>query len=160
MKQSEMSKYLKLITIGTGVLFLLFVLWFLPGILKRVILSDAGSIAYWSACTFIWITAVPCLLGLWKFWGICVSIGADESFSRKNAQILKQMSHYFLTDSLLYVLAFVLTYILGWYRYTTNLLFCMILVLFICLTLTILCAALSHLVYKAAQMKEYQDMTI
>ena len=44
MKQTEMSKYLKLITAGTGILFLALVAWFLPSVLrtggKRCVLGN------------------------------------------------------------------------------------------------------------------------
>ena len=35
MKQTEMSGYLKVITVGVGILLLAFVFWFLPLVLKE-----------------------------------------------------------------------------------------------------------------------------
>ena len=104
MKQTEMSKYLKLITAGTGILFLALVAWFLPSVLRQVLDGQAGKGVYWGTCIFIWITAIPCFLCLVKFWGVCSRIGENKSFCRENAEALKQMSHYTLADSVLYAL--------------------------------------------------------
>lgn len=158
MEQKEISGYLKFITIGIAVLFFIFVVWFLPSIVWESV-ADGGSV-FWGICAFLWVTAVPCFLCLWKFWGICVRIGKDRSFSKENADALKRMSHYMLTDTILYAAVFGLTCILEWYEKVSWILFGIILILFICITLTILCAALSHLVYKASRMQEEQDLTI
>ena len=80
MKQTEMSKYLKIITAGTGILFLVLVVWFLPSVLKQMLAGQAGNAVYRGTCIFIWITAVPCLLCLVKFWGVCSRIGENRSF--------------------------------------------------------------------------------
>ena len=160
MKQVEMSKYLKFITMGIGILFLAFVVWFLPSLLGVLVPEEAGRAGYWGACTFIWVTAVPCILCLGKFWGICKRIGRDQSFTRDNASALRQMSHYLLVDCILYALLLAVSCIAGWYRYGIGLIFGIVLILFICIALTVLCAVLSHLVYKASQMQEDQDLTI
>lgn len=158
MKQNEISRYLKFITIGISLLFVIFVVWFLPMLIRETIVAEGR--VFWGICSFFWITAIPCFLSLWKFWGICVRIGQDKSFSRENAEALKQMSHYMLTDAGLYAVVFIFTCIFRWYQTVSWLLFGILLILFVCITLTILCAALSHLVYKASQMQEEQDLTI
>lgn len=159
MKQREMSKYLKFITVGVCAFFLILILWFLPMVLREFLPQEAGN-AYWGLCVFVWVTAVPCFLCLVKFWGICTRIGEDKSFSRENAEALRQMSHYMLVDSALYALFLVLFCILGWYSFGIGFLFGIILFLFICITLAVLCAVLSHLVYNASRMQEDQDLTI
>ena len=139
MKQTEMSKYLKLITAGTGILFLALVAWFLPSVLRQVLDGQAGKGVY---------------------WGVCSRIGENKSFCRENAEALKQMSHYTLADSVLYALFLAVFCVLGWYSLGIGYLFGIVLILFICITLTVLCAALSHLVYNASQIQEDQDLTI
>lgn len=79
------------------------VVWFLPSVLKQMLAGQAGNAVYRSTCIFIWITAVPCLLCLVKFWGVCSRIGENRSL-QENAEALKQMSHYTLVDSVLYAL--------------------------------------------------------
>lgn len=119
-----------------------------------------GKGIYWGTCIFIWITAVPCFVCLVKFWGICSRIGENRSFCRENAEALRQMSHCTLADSVLYALFLGAFCILGWYSLGIGYLFGIVLILFICITLTVLCAALSHLVYNASQIQEDQDLTI
>lgn len=160
MNQKEMSRYLKFITVGSGVLFLIFVGWFFPSIIKNLILKEVGASAFWFTCGFVWITAVPCLLCLWKFWGICVRIGRDESFTRENANALKGMSRYMLVDCVLYTVLLAAACVEGWYVYSIGFMFGIIVILFICIICMIVCAALSHLVYKASQLQDDQNLTI
>lgn len=160
MKQVEMSKYLKFITLGIGILFLASVVWLLPSVLCALVPKEAGRAGFWGACVFVWATSLPCFLSLWKFWGICVRIGRNQSFTRDNALDLKHMSHYILVDCILYALLLAVSCIGGWYRYGVGLIFGIVLILFICISLTVLCAVLSHLVYNASQIQEDQDLTI
>lgn len=161
MNQLKMSKYLKTVTLVIGILFLLFVAWFLPSVIRQLLLEDTGEFVYWSICSGIWLTSIPCFLSLWKFWGICVRIGRDESFCCANAAALRQMSYFMLIDCILYAFILAAACIRRWYiPYGISLLFGIILILFICISLTIICASLSHLVYKASQLQEEQDLTI
>lgn len=160
MKQGEISKYLKIVTLGVAVLFLIFILWFLPSVLNKAMMDRWGSRVFYTACGIIWVTAVPCLMCLYRFWGICVRIGRDQSFCRENAKALKEMSYYMLADSILYTLILAAVCLFSWYRYLEGMIFGIILILFICIALTVLCAALSHLVYKAVTLQEDQDLTI
>lgn len=160
MKQLEMSKYLKFITAGVGILLLVFVVWFLPMILKGTLMEIGGRSLYWGICVFIWITAVPCFLSLEKFWKICGRIGMDQSFSRENAVCLKRMSQYMIFDTVLYVGFFIWFGLAGWADQAVWLFFPIVLAVFVCITLAVLCAVLSHLVLKASRMQEEQDLTI
>lgn len=160
MKQREMSVYLRLVTIVITILFLAFSGWFLPFVLKDLVLNNTGETEYRLACIFIWITAIPCLLCLWKFWGICVRIGRNQSFCRENANALKRMSHFMLVDCVLYVIVLAAACIMGWYQYSIGFLFGIVVILFICVFIAVASAALSHLVYKASQLQDDQDLTI
>ena len=158
MKQSEIARYLKCLTIGVSILFTIFVVWFLPSVIRDTL--DVSGNVYRGICIFLWGTAIPCFFSLISFWGICVRIGADRSFSVENAQALKRMSYYMLMDTICYSVLLVLICLLGWYELASWLLFVVITVLCICIALTVVCAALSHLVYKASQLQEEQDLTI
>ena len=120
----------------------------------------AGPGIYRGACIFVWVTAIPCLMCLWRFWGICVRIGRDQSFSRENAVDLKKMSHYMLVDCMLYTVLLAGICVEKWYEYHVGLIFGVLLILFLCMAFVIICAALSHLVYKASEMQDDQDLTI
>ncbi len=160
MKQSEMSGYLKIVTLGVGVFLLAFVLWFLPLIVRDTLVEAAGTAGYRGTCLLVGISAVPALLCLVRFWGICESIGQDRSFSPKNALRLKRMSQYMLTDAALYAGFLVWFFAAGWYQKAAWLLFAVLLAVFISVALTVLCAALSHLVQKAGELEEEQELTI
>ena len=160
MKQSEMSGYLKIVTLLVGVFLLVFVLWFLPLVLKDTLVEAAGTDGYKGTCLLVCISAVPALLSLVRFWGICGSIGRDQSFSPVNALRLKRMSQYMLTDAALYAGFLVWFFAAGWYKKAAWLLFAVLLAIFISVALTVLCAALSHLVQKASALKEEQELTI
>lgn len=161
MRQQEMSRYLKAITIGVGILFLVFITWFLPSVFRQVIVEAQGVPGYWGACIIIWVSAVPVFLCIWKFWGVCTRIGRDESFSRANATALKQMSFLLLIDSGWYAVVLLAAGIWKWYvPYGIILLFGIVLILAMCISLTVLCASLSHLVYKASELQEDHELTI
>lgn len=161
MEQLKMSKYLKTVTLVIGILFFLFVVWFLPSVIRQLVLENFGKAIYWSTCSGVWLTSIPCFLCLWKFWGICVRIGKDESFCRANAAALRHMSYFMLLDCILYTLILAAACVGKWYiPYGISLLFGILLIFFICISLTVICASLSHLVYKASQLQEEQDLTI
>ena len=160
MRQMEMSGYLKAVTIGVLGILLAFVLWFLPLVLEGPLVEVAGARGYRGTCILIIVSAVPVFLCLVKFWGICDSIGRDASFSEENAWRLKRMSQYMLADMVLYV-GFLLWFFWdGWYLRAAWLVFPILLAIFICVTVTVLCAALSHLVQRASEMQKEQELTI
>ncbi len=160
MKQTEMSGYLKVITVGVGVLLLAFIFWFLPLVLKEPLTEAAGQSGYRATCWLIRLSGVPAFLCLIRFWGICDSIHKDQSFSMENAIRLKRMSQYMLTDAVLYTGFLVWFFLAGWYVKAAWLIFPVLLAVFISVTLTVICAALSHLVQRASEIQEEQELTI
>lgn len=161
MNQMEMSKYLKAITACIGIIFFLFIVWLLPAIFNKVIPAEYGAAGFWGACIVVWLTSIPVFACFWKFWGICVRIGEDDSFSKENAKALRSMSHCLLADCIFYVIILAGACLGEWYKvYGIILLFGIFMILVICIAMVILCAALSHLVYKASELQEDQDLTI
>lgn len=160
MKQTEMSGYLKMITVGVGGLLLAFLFWFLPLVLKEPLIRAAGEGGYKGTCVLIWISGIPAVMCLVRFWGICESIRRDQSFSGENARRLKQMSQYMLTDGVLYVGFLLWFFLSGWYVGAAWLIFPVLLAIFISVALTVISAVLSHLVQKASEIQEEQELTI
>lgn len=160
MKQTEMSVYLKVVTLGVGALLMAFVFWFLPLVLKESLTEAAGAGGYQGTCILVGLSAVPAMMCLIRFWGICESIRMDRSFSMENAHRLKRMSQYMLVDTVLYTGFLAWFFLAGWYVAAAWLIFPVLLAIFISVTLTILCAALSHLVQKAGEIQEEQELTI
>lgn len=160
MKQKEMSIYLKFITLGVSVFLLAFVVWFVPMIIKDNLTAAGGKAAYLTVCIFILITSVPCFMCLAHFWKICGRIGSDRSFTKENAISLKRMSQLMILDTILYVLFLVWYCFVDWAKPLVGLLFALLLAVFVCVTLAVVCVALSHLVHKASEIQEEQDLTI
>ena len=65
-----------------------------------------------------------------------------------------------MADSGLYGGFLILFFLMGWYRKTGIMIFAVVLILFLCIALTVVCAVLSHLVLKASELQEDQDLTI
>jgi len=112
------------------------------------------------AIGYIWLIAIPCLLALLRFFQICTRIGRDNSFCMHNAKALKEMSIYMLTVVIMGSIGFVVFIISGLYynfKFTGA---AILIVIIIAVTLSVVCAALSHLVQKASVLQEEHDLTV
>lgn len=158
MKQNEVSGYLKGITVGVTILFGIVLAVLLPMLLWDA-LEETGML-YWGILIFFWISGIPAFGCLWKFWEICVQIGKDRSFTDENACSMRTMSHFMLIDALLFVGFLMVDVLAKWYRQSFWMLIFAILAIGVSVCLSIVCAALSHLIYKASQLQEDQDLTI
>ena len=161
MKQKEMAKYLKLVAVTAGVLFLIFIGWFLPvTIREEFIRNHSGNTTFYIVIGYIWLTAIPCYIALGNFYKICSRIGSDESFCTENAVGLKRMSICMLVDCFAYIGFILLFFITGMNQIYTLTGMVLFIVIMICITLTVICAALSHLVEKASHLQEEHDLTV
>lgn len=159
MSQKHLSNWLKLIIIGVGICGLILYLLVLP-MMGRTLTDSYPEFSgwFWPWLLFLWSTALPCYLVLRDGWEITVSIGADRSFSYRNAMLLKRISRLALSDTVLLFAGNLLYFFLGMNHPGVMLAF-----LFICfagICITVAAAALSHLVYKAAALQEETEYTI
>ncbi len=70
------------------------------------------------------------------------------------------MSQYMLLDMILYT-GFLVWYVAArWYQRLLWMMFPILLAIFISLTLTVVCAVLSHLVQRASELQKEQELTI
>ncbi len=160
MTQQNLSKWIKGVIIGTGIFGLVIFAWLVP--------MYGGSIAslypeyshcYWPWLIFLWLCAVPCFASLFFGWKIASNIGADNSFSFKNAKYFKIISALAAADSAFFFIG-------NWVLVFTNMshpgiaLIFASLITFVGAAVCVVCAALSHLVYKSAVMKAESDLTI
>ena len=159
MQQTEVSKWLKTITILTGIAGLVFFLVVMP-ILAHDVAAMYPEAAYlmWPGMIYGWGIGVLCYAILYQFWGVCVEIGRDNSFSRENAAAFRRISRLAVALAELWFggvvfLAFVRC--LG-----PAFAIFMVLIALICLVVAVLAAALSHLVYKAYEMRRENELTI
>ena len=159
MKQRELSRWLKAITIILAVCTILACVYIVPsqGKLAAARVPEYAKI-YLPALIFVEVTFIPVFVSLILVWQIFSDIGRDNSFSRKNAARLRVISRLALFDTLLYLLVAVLIIIVN--ALTPGIILLLLAVLFIGTCSTVASAAFSHLTYKAAALKDESDLTI
>ncbi len=159
MSQRGLANALKAVIVGVAVCGLIIYFYFLPVWGKAVIHSvPSYEKCYVPWMLFLWATAIPCYLVLLCGWRISGEIGADRSFSARNARLLKYIAALAAFDSVLLFAGSGIFYVLGM-SHGVMMLLCIV-VSFAGVTVTVAAAALSHLVYKAAELEEESELTI
>jgi hypothetical protein len=160
MTQKNLSKWLKAVIIGTGIFGLIVFGWLIPayGINLKTIYPEVSHY-YWPWQIFLWLCSVPCFASLFFGWKIANNIGNDNSFSFDNAKQLKIISILAAGDSAFFFIG-------NWSLVLMDMshpgvaIILAPLVIFVGIAISIVCAALSHLVYKSAVLKNENDLTI
>lgn len=159
MRSDALAKWLKAIIIGVGICGLLTYMVILPRFGLYLVEQNSmlrKNLSPWMI--LIWISAVPCYAVLLLGWKISTNIGKDESFSENNAMYLKWIAYLALGDSVFLFVAHVFFLVLDMSAAVVMLVITVI--VFIGVAISIGAAALSHLVMKAAEIKEENDLTI
>ena len=159
MKQDNLSKWLKWIIIGVSICVCIVYGYIIP-FWGRDMTDLYPELSSWYLpwLVFILITGIPVVFALIDCWRIASEIGNDNSFSRINAQLLQRISvlaavdaGYFFAGSFLFILL---------NMSHLGVFFVSMMIVFAGVAIAIVAAALSHLVYKAAVMREENDLTI
>ncbi len=159
MNQQTLAKWLKIIIGGSAICGLAIYFYFFPYYGQSLIAENPDySLYYWPWLIFLWITAVPCYTVLYFSWEIAVEISKDNSFSIKNALLLKSISQLAVLDSVI-VLAGNILYLIININHPGIILLSLI-IIFIGIALAVTTAALSHLVLKAAAIRLENELTI
>lgn len=159
MNQKNLSTWLKGILIGAAICGLIVYAGILPFCSYEIVRTNPSYSGYFYPwMIFLWITAIPCYMALVYGWRIFTEIGRDNSFSYENAESLKQISRLALLDTVYFFIGNLIFLFLQMSHPGVVLL--SLLVDFVGIAVTIVCAALSHLVYNAAALKEEQSLTI
>ena len=158
MTQAKLAQLLKLITIGLGIIGASVYFLILPTVGKDLVEESGMVSAFWPWLLFLWGTGIPCYASLFQFWGVCTEIKNDNSFCEENAVRMKTISllilgmvAYFFAGNLVFL-------VLGMNHPGIVLVSLAIDVIGVGIGLA--AAALSHLVYKAAMLKNENDLTI
>ena len=116
------------------------------------------SALYVPALIFIELTGVPVLVAFVLAWMIARDIGRDQSFSRVNAGRMKTVSILALAD----VLYFLVGVSVFWFRGAASgpEFILVILVASAGMIVAVCAGALSHLILKAAKLREENDLTV
>lgn len=159
MKQENVAKWLKAVVIG-AVLFGAGVYGCIIPTWGRAIAYDAPEFSdrFWPWLIFLWGTAIPCYIALVFAWKIFTQIGKNNSFSFVNAKYFKHITRLALADVVYFLLGNLV--LLLWNKSHPGVFLASFLVAFVGVAIAVLSAALSQLVYKAAQMKEENELTI
>lgn len=159
MRSDALAKWLKVIIIGVGVCGLLTYMVILPRF--GLYLVDQNSMLEKNLppwMVLLWLSAVPCYAVLFLGWKVAENIGKDESFCTQNATYLKWVAYLALGDSVFIFVAHVIFLVLDMSAAVVMLV--IIVIVFIGIAISICAASLSHLVMKAAEIKEENDLTI
>lgn len=113
---------------------------------------------FWPCLIFFILTVLVVYAALTLAWRIFASIGRDQSFSAENARRLRIISWLACADALAYLLALPVLWLVTSVKPFTALV--LLGLVFAGLSVTVVCACLSHLVKKAADLKKEQELTI
>lgn len=159
MNQSNLAKWLKGIVIGMAA----FCVGIYGFILPVCGMNFAAYEPEFAHCFLPWmifllLTAVPVFIALIFAWKIFTEIGRNNSFSFVNARYLKNIAHLAIIDTVYFFLGNLVMLFIN--QSHPGILLASLFVDFLGIAVAVVCAALSHLVYKAAVMNEENELTI
>lgn len=158
MSQKNLAFLLKLIGICLGLMGAVVYFIVLPNFGRHLSINGDLESFYWPWLLFLWGTGIPCYGALFEFWGICSEIKKDNSFCEENALRLRTISILILGDVGYFFLGNVVLILLNMNHPGVFLLSLAIDIIGVAIGIT--AAALSHLVYKAAALREENELTI
>lgn len=159
MKQHGFSLWMKAITVACAVLGLCLCFLLAPMLIDDLTTTyEELENMFYPGILFVWVTAIPFFAALAEVWLICGEIGRDNSFCVKNALRLRNLSGICALECVLYMIGIVLLLVKG---VSVSWLFLFFLfIIFICVSAAVGCAMLSHLVRKAADLRQDSELTI
>ncbi len=159
MKQKSLSNWLKAIIIGMGFIGLAFYGVVVPALGNDLVSHyPEYNDAYYLWVVFLWLTAIPCYIVLYLAWKISANIGKDNSFSKENAVCMKYISMLAAGDSIFFFIGNIIYLVIGFNH--PSVVLAALVIVFIGVSIAVAAAVLSHLILKAAQLKEENDLTI
>ena len=157
MSQKSLSNRLKLIIIGIGLCGAVFYAIILPFLYNGYRgLAPEGTLPL--GLIYLWVSGIPCYFALFFAMKIAVNIGKDRSFSEENAVLLKRISTLALIDSAYIFVGCLLSLAFGSGEPMAAVI--ALVIVFAGIAIAIAAAALSHLVMKAAELQQENDLTI
>jgi len=158
-KQSTLAKWLKVIALLVAVMGAVIFFVVMPVLGRQVLIFDGkNDFMFMPILIFVWMMAVPFYIADARFFMIGVEIGRDNSFSAVNIRSLDIIGRMAIFDVIALFAGGVALYFMGMLNAAA-----LLISLFVCivgLTVSIICAALGHLVQKAIDLKEENDLTI
>ncbi len=160
MEQKSLARWLKVIIMATDLIGVFAAFFFLPYYGKHIV----SVVPEMSGCYYPWLIfellfSLPCFVALHFGWKIAVNIGADRSFSRENSAYLRNIAILAAVDSGYFLLGNWALMFLNMNHPSVALILAPV-VVFFGVAASVVFAALSHLIYKAALLREDSDLTI
>lgn len=159
MQRKYLVVLLKSVLAGCAVLVIGICAFLVPGIVRHLTFTDSTYFVYaLPVRLFCWLLTVPILCALVFAWRIFDSIGKDESFTEDNARRLRWVYRLALTDLLLLMIGFLLT----WFASLMDPFALLVFLVggFLCIVAAVFCLVLSQLIHQAAMIKTENDYTI
>ena len=159
MKQKELSRWMKgIVVLGFICVLFLDAVW-VPQ-LGLDIARETPDLQrmFWPCLIYFWISTIPVMYFMALVWQMASEIGSDNSFCLKNALRLRTCSLLAAADTVYYLVGGVVLLSMGLLHIGIA-----IIGMGVCAVgaaISVLCAALSHLTRKAADMRSENDLTI
>ena len=156
MTQAALAKRLKIIIFGVGIFGLVFYQVVIPYLCFELFGNTFDKMLL--SIVFLCGSGIPCYAVLFIAYRIADNIGKDLSFTYENAKLLKWISTLAMIDSTYLLIGNIVLIIID----AMNVMSFIILFMFVFLgvAISIVAAALSHLVAKAALLQSQSDLTI
>lgn len=157
MKHIRISKWLKGVTFILAIMGLLF----FGGV--TYFINITGVSYPFIRIFFLWYTAACCYLILFNFWSVSTEIGRDNSFSKENGAAFRHMAVCGAAVTLGFVVKLIWKLTVLVPMESASLLFTVGAIAFeiiVGIIFSIVCEALSQLIYNAYEVKHENDLTI
>lgn len=159
MTQKSLSTWLRGIILGIAVCGIVIYACVLPMLGKDLVQANPEfAYCYYPWLIILWISAIPCYLALYNGWKITTEIARDHSFCKENSIYLRQISMLALIDSGYFFVANLVLLFLNMNH--PGILIGSLFVDFAGLAIAVVAAVLSHLVQKAAEIQQENELTI
>ena len=159
MQQKSLSNWLKVAIICLAVFGLLVYGMVIPNYGRNLAVQNPDyAHCFWPWMTLLFLTAIPCYTALVFGWRIATDIGRDRSFSEANAKRMKWISNLAFGDVILFFFGNTMLLFLGMSHPGVFLL--SLLPDMLGVAIAVCAAALSHLIYKSAQLQQDADLTV
>jgi len=165
MQQKTLVSWLKAIIILFGILLAILLFVVVPSVGQRAVAdTPEAAFLFWPCLAGIWLMGVPVYLMLIEAWKVCRRIADGRPFCRENARSFVSVGQYCLADcGILFtgnVVYAAVTLPKGLDVYPMVVPVLSLLLIFIGLAVAVAAATLSHLVYKASDINEENELTI
>ncbi len=159
MEQRKMVKWLKFLVIFVAICGLILCAVVIPVVGRELsgISPELGR--YFKPwVTFVWVLAIPCFAALIHAWMIFSNIEKNKAFSMENAKHMEKISYLAGADTIALISGNIVLLILNINHPSVFLVFLMIGIIGI--GISVAAAVLSHLIQKAANLQDENDLTI